>query len=65
MVDLYQKFGKVHTIDASGSVEQVYEETRRAMLPQVFYLIGPKCSGKTTLGSHLAHRTNMNMLNFP
>lgn len=35
-----------------------------AMLPQIFYLLGPKCAGKTTLGAALADRTNMNVLNF-
>lgn len=34
------------------------------MLPQIFSVIGPKCSGKTALGSALAERTNMTHLNF-
>jgi shikimate kinase len=34
------------------------------MLPQIFNIIGPKCSGKTALGSSLADRTNMNLINF-
>lgn len=34
------------------------------MLPQIFFIIGPKCSGKTALGSALAERTNMHLLNF-
>lgn len=34
------------------------------MLPETFFLIGPKCSGKTTLGKALAERTNMKILNF-
>lgn len=34
------------------------------MLPQIFSIIGPKCSGKTALGSALAERTNMNLVNF-
>jgi len=34
------------------------------MLPQIFFIIGPKCSGKTALGSALAERTNMYLLNF-
>jgi len=35
-----------------------------AMLPQIFSIVGPKGSGKTALGSALAERTNMNILNF-
>jgi adenylate kinase family enzyme len=63
-VDLYKKFGKVREIDANYSVNEVYEQTKAAMLPQIFFLIGPKCSGKTTLGSALAERTNMTLMNF-
>jgi adenylate kinase family enzyme len=64
VVDLYQKFGKVRYIDAGFPIETVYQMTRKAMLPEIFYIIGPKCSGKTALGSALADRTNMNTLNF-
>jgi Adenylate kinase len=64
VIDLYRKFGKVHWIDAYGSVSDVYEQTKLAMLPQVYFLIGPKCSGKTALGSALGERANMHLLNF-
>src|SRR5688572_11943869 len=58
------KFGKVHFISATGTVNEVYQETKKAMLPETFFLIGPKCSGKTTLGKALSERTNMKLLNF-
>ena len=64
VVDLYMKFGKVHYIPATGTVNDVYMQTKKAMLPETFYLIGPKCSGKTTLGKALAERTNMKLINF-
>lgn len=50
VVELYQKFGKVRWIDAGFSIDEVYAETRKAMLPNIFFLIGPKSSGKSTLG---------------
>jgi len=34
------------------------------MLPQMFFMIGPKGSGKTLLGTMLAERTNMYIINF-
>ena len=34
------------------------------MIPQVFFIIGPKCSGKTALGSSLAERASMHLMNF-
>ena len=58
------KFGKVHYIEAVGSIDEVYAHTRKAMLPQTFFLIGPKTSGKTTLGGALAERCNMKHFNF-
>lgn len=33
VVDLYQKFGKVRYIDAGHTIDEVYQETRKAMLP--------------------------------
>ena len=64
VVDLYKKFGKVRTIDASQSIAKVYEETRQAVLPQVHFILGPPRSGKKTLGAQLAERTNMTDLYF-
>ena len=34
------------------------------MLPNIYFLIGPKSSGKSTLGLALADRTNMQVLSF-
>lgn len=34
------------------------------MIPETFFMLGPKCAGKTTLGKALAERTNMKVLNF-
>ena len=59
------KFGKVHWIEAKGSIQDVYNHTKEGMLPQTFFLIGPKTSGKTTLGTALADRCNMKHFNFP
>jgi adenylate kinase family enzyme len=64
VVDLYNKFGKVRHIDASQSIATVYDETRRAVIPEVFFIIGPPKSGKKNLGQALAERTNMSQLFF-
>ena len=34
------------------------------MLPQISCIIGPKASGKTTLGKALCKRTNMKLINY-
>lgn len=64
MITYYEQFGKVRKIDANRDVLDIYEDTRKAMLPQISCIIGPKASGKTTLGKALCERTNMKLLNF-
>ena len=64
VIELYSKFGKVRTIDTSGHVNQVYGETKSALLPEIYCFIGPKASGKTAVGTKLAEKTNMEVLNF-
>ena len=64
VIEMYRRFGKVKEIDGNCDELQVYEDTRRLMLPQVSCIIGPQASGKTTLGRALCERTNMRMINF-
>lgn len=64
VIDLYRKFGKVRTIDGSGNINEVYQATKKALLPEVYFLVGPKASGKSIVGKHLAEKTNMHLLNF-
>ena len=47
VVDFYSNFNKVHRIYAAVGVSEVYEHTKNALLPQTFFLIGPKGSGKS------------------
>ena len=65
VVSLYKKFGKVRVINANVSIAEVYEESRKAILPQVAFMGGPTKAGKTTLSQALAERTNMAVLNYP
>jgi len=64
VVDLYRQFGRVREVDGMRDVSQVWQDTRKAMLPQVSFVIGPKGSGKSALGAALAKRTNMSLLCF-
>ena len=64
VVDLYERFGKVRKVNANRDELEVYDDTRKAMLPQISCIVGPKASGKTTLGNALCERTNMKLLNF-
>jgi len=64
VVDYYKMFGKVHHIDATGSIADVYEQSKAAIIPQIMCLMGPKASGKTTIGKAMAKRTNMKHVDF-
>ena len=64
VVDLYRKFGKVRQIDASESIARVFEETKRAILPQIYCMVGPVKAGKSTLARALGERTNMAVLDY-
>lgn len=32
-IDMYQHFGKVHEIDGTRDINEIYEDTRKALLP--------------------------------
>ena len=64
VVDYYKRFGKVRRIDATGSISEVYKQSKDAVLPQTIFVIGPKGSGKTTISKNLSDRTNAAYINF-
>ena len=64
MIEYYQRFGKVHKINATVGVSEVYEHTKNAIIPQTYFVIGPKASGKSTIAKNLASRTNMVHIDF-
>jgi len=64
VVEYYDLLGKVTKIDASGSIKDVYAQTKEALLPEVYSIVGPRGAGKSKLGDALAQRANMTTLNF-
>jgi len=49
VVEYYERFGKVRRIDATGSISEVYAQSKDAVLPQTELILGTKGSGKTTV----------------
>lgn len=45
-------------------ISDVYKQTKEAVLPQTMFIVGPHASGKSHIGSNLAERSNMNLINF-
>lgn len=64
VINLYRQFGKVREVNGEFDELTVYEATRKAMLPQVSFIIGPKGSGKTSVGKVVCEVSNQKMLNF-
>ena len=64
VVQTYEKFGKVRKIDATRSVEEIYTDSKSALLPEVYFMLGPQGSGKSSVGKKLSDKTNMEHLNF-
>lgn len=46
-------------IDATMEEKEVYEATRKAIIPQLVFIIGPKACGKTAIAKNMEARTNM------
>jgi len=65
VLDMYKKFGKVTEISGEAEIDVVYAATRKAIFPEVSFLVGPQGSGKSVLGKNLCSRTNMSLINFP
>ncbi len=64
VVDFYQRFGKIRFINGAAEVNQVYNATKEALLPQVDCLFGASGSGKSTIAEVLAQRANLKVINF-
>jgi adenylate kinase family enzyme len=64
VVEYYKQFGKVRHIDASGTINDIYAQAREGSLPEVFFMLGPKACGKSTVSQRVAQRTNMLHVDF-
>lgn len=64
VVHFYKKFGKVRHIDATGSISEVYAQSKASVLPQCMFILGPKASGKSTIGASMASRTNGRLIDY-
>lgn len=60
----YKAFGLVQNIQCAKDSDEVYEQVKRAMLPQVIYLYGPPRTGKSTVGRALAAKIGYEYVNY-
>jgi adenylate kinase family enzyme len=63
-IEMYTHFGKVHKINGERDINEIYEDTRKALLPQTAWILGPRGSGKSSIGNALSSCTNMKLIDF-
>ncbi len=63
-LEYYAQVGKVRDVDSKGTIGDVYQLVLRAVMPQTYFIVGPRASGKSAVSAYLAERTNMQHLDF-
>ena len=61
-LDLYRRLGKVRTINADRSINEVYQSTLNDLLPNILTFYGAPVLGKSTLAKSLAKTLNYELL---
>ena len=61
---MYEHFGKVREIDGHKEINDIYEQSRAAVLPEVCWMTGPIGSGKSIIGQNLCDIANMDLVNY-
>ena len=62
-VNFYNKMGRVKNIDCQGTPEAVYDLVQDALKPNLVFVVGPTCVGKTTLSQSMARHMSYTYLN--
>lgn len=62
LIDFYAQFGAVRETDAVGTPELVFKRFKQAIRPEVFFIIGPPGSGKTTQARKMAEKYNLHLI---
>jgi len=64
IIDFYQKYGVVRTINSELAENDIYESLKENLFPEIYCLIGKKYSGKSEISKVLSERTGMKTINF-
>ena len=59
VVSLYDPFNIIRRVDCLAPINEVYKRAIRALRPEVFFIIGPLYSGKSSICKYLASRYNL------
>eukprot|EP00826_Nyctotherus_ovalis_P030639 TRINITY_DN2445_c0_g2_i1.p1 TRINITY_DN2445_c0_g2~~TRINITY_DN2445_c0_g2_i1.p1 ORF type:complete len:741 (-),score=248.26 TRINITY_DN2445_c0_g2_i1:325-2547(-) len=64
VLDYYRRLGKVRYVDCAKGNTEVYTSLQKAVLPSLYFVIGPKASGKSLASNHLSSIAQMNVVKF-
>jgi len=64
IVDFYQKYGVIRTINADASENEIYETLKENLFPEIYCIIGKKYSGKSEISQVLSEKTGMKVIDF-
>lgn len=56
VLDYYGRLNKVYTVNASGSVDEVYQRVVPLIQPNLVFLMGPPMMGKQNMAKSLAEK---------
>ncbi|OMJ88811.1 hypothetical protein SteCoe_9200 [Stentor coeruleus] len=59
VVNLYDPFNIIRRVDCLAPINEVFKRTIRALRPEVFFIVGPLYSGKSSICKFIASRYNM------
>lgn len=62
VLEFYKQLNVVRDVDSLGVTERVFRRLKRAIQPEVFFLIGAPGCGKSTLGKKMAEKYNLEFL---
>lgn len=59
VVNLYDPFNIIRRVDCLAPINEVFKRTLRALRPEVFFIVGPLYSGKTSISKYLGVKYNL------
>lgn len=64
LIQMYQNYGVIRTITSEGGENEIYENLKEIVFPEIYCIIGKKYSGKTEISKILSTRTGMKIIDF-
>ncbi|EGR27160.1 hypothetical protein IMG5_201010 [Ichthyophthirius multifiliis] len=63
VLDFYENLGKVCTIDGSKEIDEVFKKIEEMIKPNIIFMYGPPCIGKSEISRSLSDKTKYMYIN--